>query len=124
MNVPSDLFYTRDHSWVRVEGNKAYVGITDFAQNALGDVVYVDLPNIGDEFSLGDTMGTIESVKAVSDLYMPLSGAIIDTNLELEDNPGFVNEDPYKNWFVIIGINDETELDELLRNIDYKALLS
>ena len=124
MNVPADLKYTNDHEWVRVEGNKAYVGVTDFAQNELGDIVYVEVETVGDEIAQGEVFGTIEAVKTVSDLFMPLSGTVLELNPELEAAPELVNEDPYeKGWMVKVLIKDTNELDELLDAEGYQSVI-
>ena len=124
MNVPADLKYTNDHEWVRVEGNEAYVGVTDFAQNELGDIVYVEVETVGDEVAQGEVFGTIEAVKTVSDLFMPLSGTVLELNPELEAAPELVNEDPYeKGWMVKLSIKDTNELDELLDAEGYQSVI-
>ena len=124
MNVPADLKYTNDHEWVRVEGNEAYVGVTDFAQNELGDIVYVEVETVGDEIAQGEVFGTIEAVKTVSDLFMPLSGTVLELNPELEAAPELVNEDPYeKGWMVKVSIKDTNELDELLDAEGYQSVI-
>ena len=124
MNIPADLKYTNDHEWVRVEGNEAYVGVTDFAQNELGDIVYVEVETVGDEIAQGEVFGTIEAVKTVSDLFMPLSGTVLELNPELEAAPELVNEDPYeKGWMVKVSIKDTNELDELLDAEGYQSVI-
>lgn len=124
MNVPADLKYTNDHEWVRVEGNEAYVGVTDFAQNELGDIVYVEIETVGDDIAQGEVFGTIEAVKTVSDLFMPLSGTVLELNPELESAPELVNEDPYKKgWMVKLSIKDANELDELLDAEGYRSVI-
>ena len=124
MNVPADLKYTNDHEWVRIEGNEAYVGVTDFAQNELGDIVYVEVETVGDEIAQGEVFGTIEAVKTVSDLFMPLSGTVLELNPELEAAPELVNEDPYeKGWMVKVSIKDTNELDELLDAEGYQSVI-
>ena len=124
MNVPADLKYTNDHEWVRIEGNEAYVGVTDFAQNELGDIVYVEIETVGDEIARGEVFGTIEAVKTVSDLFMPLSGTVLELNPELEAAPELVNEDPYKKgWMVKLSIKDADELDELLDAKGYQSVI-
>ena len=116
MNVPGELRYSKDHEWVRVsDGNTATVGITDYAQDALGDVVYVDLPDVGTSISVGDSIGEIESTKSVSDVYSPLTGTVTDTNAELQDAPEKVNSDPYgEGWMFVMDIADGGGLDELM----------
>lgn len=123
MNIPANLKYTKDHEWVRVKGNEAYVGVTDFAQNELGDVVYVEIETVGEEIAQGEVFGTIEAVKTVSDLFMPISGTVLELNPELEAAPESVNEDPYdKGWMVKISIKDTSQLNELLDAEGYQEL--
>ena len=124
MNVPANLKYTNDHEWVRVEGNEVYVGVTDFAQNELGDIVYVEIETVGDEIAQGEVFGTIEAVKTVSDLFMPISGTVLELNPELEAAPELVNEDPYeKGWMVKLSVKDTSELDELLDAEGYQSVI-
>jgi len=122
--VMEGLFYTKDHEWVRVEGEKAYIGITDYAQHSLGSIVYVELPSVGDEISKDDNLGVVESVKAASDIIMPVSGEVLEINEDLEDNPELVNEAPYDNHLVIVKLTDEGEIEELLSKEDYEAFIS
>ncbi len=122
MNVPAELKYTKEHEWIRVEGEEAYVGITDYAQSQLGDIVFVEVETEGDNLEAGDTFGSIEAVKTVSDLYMPVSGEVLEFNSELEDQPDLVNKDPYgKGWIIKVKIEDEAQLDGLLNADAYKA---
>ena len=122
MNVPAELKYTKEHEWIRVEGEEAYVGITDYAQSHLGDIVFVEVETEGDNLEAGDTFGSIEAVKTVSDLYMPVSGEVLEFNSELEDQPDLVNKDPYgKGWIIKVKIEDEAQLDGLLSADAYKA---
>ena len=122
MNVPAELKYTKAHEWIRVEGEEAYVGITDYAQSQLGDIVFVEVETEGDELEAGDTFGSIEAVKTVSDLYMPISGEVLEFNSELEDQPDLVNKDPYgKGWIIKVKVDDEAQLDGLLSADAYKA---
>ncbi|MDN5278322.1 MAG: glycine cleavage system protein [Clostridiales bacterium] len=115
--------YTKEHEWANLEGDTATVGITDYAANQLGDVVFVEMPGVGDSVGKGDTIGTIESVKTVSDLYSPLTGEIVAVNEEIESNPGLVNEDPHgKGWLIKIKLSDPKEMDDLLSEADYKAI--
>ncbi|SIN69860.1 glycine cleavage system H protein [Acetomicrobium flavidum] len=114
MNIPKDLKYTKTHEWVRVEGKNAYVGITDFAQRHLGDIVYVELPEVGSDVEVGDALCSIESVKAASDVYSPVSGKVVDANESLEEEPGLLNQDPYKNWIALIEMANPEEVDALL----------
>lgn len=124
MNIPQELKYTKDHEWIRIDGEKATVGITEFAQGELGDIVYVDVDTIGDEVSKDDIFGSVEAVKTVSDLLMPLSGEVLEFNEILENEPEKVNSDPYgEGWMIKISINDLSELKELLSAQDYKALI-
>lgn len=125
MNLPADLQYTKDHEWVRLEGDIATVGITDFAQGELGDIVYVDVESLDDTLSRDEVFGTVEAVKTVSDLFLPLSGEIIEFNEALEDEPEKVNADPYGDgWMIKIKINDPSEVDSLLDAAAYEALVS
>lgn len=117
------LRYTDDHEWITAEGDTLKVGITDYAQDQMGDIVFVEAPEVGDTLDKGDEFGTIESVKAVSELYLPISGEIIAVNEELEDAPELVNEDPYKNWLIEIKPSDPGELEELLNLDAYKEIL-
>ena len=122
MNVPAELKYTKEHEWIRVEGEEASVGITDYAQSQLGDIVFVEVETEGDNLEAGDTFGSIEAVKTVSDLYMPVAGEVLEFNSELEDQPDLVNKDPYgKGWIIKVKIEDEAQLDGLLNADAYKA---
>jgi len=122
MNVPADLKYTKEHEWVKVEGNIATVGITDFAQGELGDVVFVEIETEGEELNKEEVFGTIEAVKTVSDMFMPISGTVTEVNPALEDTPEVVNTDAYgEGWMVKIEISDASELDDLLSAADYEA---
>ncbi|MED5241641.1 MAG: glycine cleavage system protein GcvH [SAR324 cluster bacterium] len=124
MTIPEDNLYTREHEWVRIEGNKAEVGITEHAQKSLGDIVYVELPEIGDEIDAGDEFGSIESVKAVNSLYMPMSGNIIAVNTELKDSPETINEECYdEGWLIRFELSNQEESSELLSSKDYKEFL-
>jgi glycine cleavage system H protein len=120
MNIPKDLKYSVEHEWVLKEGNLAHVGITDFAQSELGDIVFVELPEVGQELSAGDVFGSVESVKTVSELYAPVSGKVVKVNETLEDAPENVNESPYLDgWMIVIEMSDESELDQLLSSDEY-----
>ena len=122
MNFPTNVKYTKEHEWIRVEGEEAYVGITDYAQSQLGDIVFVEVETEGDNLEAGDTFGSIEAVKTVSDLYMPISGEVLEFNSELEDQPDLVNKDPYgKGWIIKVKVEDEAQLDGLLSADAYKA---
>jgi len=124
LNHPKNLMYTSEHEWVKLDGNIATIGITDFAQSELGDIIFLEFPNIDEHFSSGDVFGTIEAVKTVSDMYMPLTGKIIDINEDLNDSPEKVNDDPYKNgWMVKIQIEDNIDKSELLDSQSYIELI-
>lgn len=124
MNFPSELKYTKDHEWLKIEGNEAFIGITDFAQRELGDIVYIDINTIGDEVSKDDVFGTVEAVKTVSDLFMPVTATVLETNPALNDNPELVNSDPYgQGWMVKVTISDLSEIEGLLDADAYKALV-
>ncbi len=123
MKVIKDLFYTEDHEWIKVEGNEAYVGLADFAQDSLGDIVYVELPEVDDEFEKEEGFSAVESVKAAADVYMPVDGVIVEINEELLDDPALLNQDPYENWIVKIEIKDKAQLDELMTAEDYEKFL-
>lgn len=124
MNFPQELKYTKDHEWVRVEGGEAFIGITDFAQRELGDIVYIDINTLGEEVAKEKEFGTVEAVKTVSDLFMPITSTVLEVNNELNDNPELVNTDPYgKGWMVKVAVSDAAEIDGLLSAEDYKALV-
>lgn len=124
MNIPSDLKYTKDHEWIRVEGEIATIGITDFAQGELGDIVYVEVETLDETLDRDEVFGTVEAVKTVSDLFLPLSGEIIELNELLEDEPEKVNTDPYGDgWMIKVKINDTSEIDSLMSEEDYKELI-
>jgi glycine cleavage system H protein len=124
MKIPAELKYTEDHEWVRVEGDNATVGITDFAQGELGDVVFVEIETEGEELDKGETFGTVEAVKTVSDLFMPVGGEVAEVNESLADEPELVNKDPYgKGWMIKIKMSDSSELDDLLSADDYKKMI-
>ena len=120
MKVLEGLYYSKDHEWVRVEGNNAYIGITDYAQHALGEIVYVELPETEEEFEVGDVFSVVESVKAASDVYMPISGKVLEVNEELEDSPQLVNESPYESWIAMVEMINKNDLDELMDEVGYK----
>lgn len=125
MNFPAKLKYTKDHEWIRVDGDVAFIGITDYAQGELGEIVYVDITTEGETVAKDEVFGTIEAVKTVSDLFMPVSGEVLEFNAELEDKPELVNEDPYgTGWLVKISITDVAEVDELLSAADYQKLIA
>lgn len=116
-------YYSESHEYVKVEGNVGYVGITDHAQHELGNVVYVDMPEVDDEVTAGEEFGAVESVKAASDLFSPVSGTVLEVNEALEDEPGLVNQDPYANWIMKVELSDSSELDNLMDATAYKALI-
>jgi glycine cleavage system H protein len=125
MNVPENLRYTEKHEWIRMEGKEAYVGITDWAQGELGDVVFVEIETLGEKLSKGEAFGTIEAVKTVSDLFMPASGEVLEINPKLNDEPEIVNKDPYvEGWMIRISVSNAGELNSLLSPADYKAMIS
>lgn len=119
MRIQEGLYYSKNHEWVKVEGDKAYVGITDYAQHSLGDIVYAELPDVDTFLNAGDTLGTVESVKAASDVYCPISGRVIDVNQSVADDPSLLNSDPYENWMICVEMNDPSELDELMSPEEY-----
>lgn len=124
MNFPADLKYTKDHEWVKINGSEATIGITDFAQRELGDIVYVDVNTIGEEVAKEAVFGTVEAVKTVSDLFMPVSGEVLEVNKDIDATPESVNNDPYgKGWMIRIRMTNEAELSELLSVEDYKKLI-
>ena len=124
MNIPENLYFTTDHEWLKAEGDEAYIGVSDFAQGELGDIVFIEVETVGEELSQGDSFGTIEAVKTVSDLLMPVSGEILEFNEKLNTNPELVNQDPYeKGWIVKIRMTDKAELTELLTSAKYKELI-
>ena len=124
MNVPVNLLYTKDHEWLRIEGSMGYVGVTDFAQGELGDIVFIEIETLGETLKKEEVFGTIEAVKTVSDMFMPVSGEILEINPALEESPDVVNKDPYgKGWMVKINITDPSEVNDLLTAEKYKSLL-
>jgi len=125
MNIPEELKYTKDHEWVRIEGESVIIGITDFAQKELGDIVYVDVDTEGDSLAKEEIFGSVEAVKTVSDLFMPISGEVLAFNEALEDSPETVNNDPYGDgWMIKVAISDFTELDSLLSSKEYQDIIS
>lgn len=120
MKILKELLYTNDHEWVKAEGERVYIGITDFAQHALGSIVFVELPEVDSEFNSGDSFGTIESVKAASDAYIPLDGKIVEVNENLVDDPALLNEDPYDNWMICIEVSNKSQLEALMKAEDYE----
>ena len=124
MNIPANLKYSNDHEWVRVEGNEAYIGITDFAQSQLGDLVFVDVPTVGETLAQNEVFGSIEAVKTVSDAFLPVGGEVLELNAALENDPALVNKDPYgEGWIIKIRMTDAAELDTLLSAEDYAKLI-
>ncbi len=117
------LYYSESHEYVRVEGEYGYIGITDYAQHELGNVVYVDMPAVDDEVTAGEDFGAVESTKAASDLLSPVSGVVVETNEALEDEPGLVNKDAFENWIIKVELSDKSELDNLMDAAAYKALI-
>ena len=125
MNVPENLKYTKDHEWIRIEGDEAYIGITEFAQGELGDIVFVEVETVGETFDKEEVFGTIEAVKTVSDMFMPLSGEVLEFNEKLEDTPEIINTDPYgEGWIIKISVTEATQVDDLLSNTDYAAQIN
>jgi glycine cleavage system H protein len=124
MNVPGNLLYTKDHEWLRVEGNMAYAGVTDFAQGELGDIVFIEIETLGETLAKGEVFGTLEAVKTVSDMFMPVGGEVLEVNPALEVSPEVINKDPYgKGWMVKIKITNPSEVKDLLTPEKYSALL-
>ena len=124
MNIPADLLYTKDHEWLRIEGDMGYVGVTDFAQGELGDIVFIEIETIGETLKKEEVFGTIEAVKTVSDMFMPVGGEVLEVNPVLEESPDHVNKDPYgKGWMIKIKISDLSEIGSLLSPENYKSLL-
>ena len=124
MSLPKELRYSEEHEWVQVEGEKVRVGITDFAQHELGDIVFVELPEVGAEVSADEPFGSVESVKSVSELYAPVSGKVVEVNEDLSDNPEFVNESPYeKAWMIVIEPSDVSEVDNLMNAEQYAEMI-
>lgn len=124
MKVVKGLLYSNDHEWVKVEGEEAYIGITDYAQEHLGDIVYVELPEVDDELAKEDSFSAVESVKAAADVYLPVSGKVVAVNEALEDDPALLNVDPYENWIIKVALTDKAELEELMSSEDYEKFLA
>lgn len=122
MKLVEGILYSDDHEWVKIEGNVAYIGITDYAQNSLGSIVYVELPEVDDELDKGEIFGVVESVKAASDVFMPISGTVVEVNEALDDTPELINEDAFANWIVKVEFEGEADTDGLLSAAEYKAL--
>ena len=124
MNIPSNLYYTKEHEWIRVEGNEAFVGITDYAQSELGEIVFVDINTEGETLAQGDVFGSVEAVKTVSDLNMPVSGEVLEINEAINDQPELVNNDPYgEGWMIKISVTNTDDLNNLLDAAGYQALI-
>ena len=124
MNVPANLKYTKEHEWIRIKGDVAYVGITDYAQSELGEIVFVEVETVGETLKEGEVFGTVEAVKTVSDLYLPIDGEILEFNESLMDAPELVNDDPYnEGWMVKVSVSDAAQIDSLLSATDYEALI-
>ena len=125
MSFPNDVKYTKDHEWLRIEGNEAYVGITHFAQSELGDIVFIDVDTEGESLEKEEVFGSVEAVKTVSDLFMPINGEVLEFNENLEDNPELINSDPYgEGWIIKVSISDSSEIEDLLSSEDYQNLVS
>lgn len=124
MKVVKDLLYTNDHEWVKVEGDTATVGVADYAQHQLGDIVYVELPEIDDEIEKEEDFAAVESVKAAADIYMPINGKVVEVNEDLMDDPALLNQDPYANWMIKVEILDKGQLDELMTSEEYEKFLA
>ncbi len=124
MKVVKGLLYSNDHEWVKVEGDEAYIGISDYAQEHLGDIVYVELPEVDDELAKEDSFSAVESVKAAADVYIPVSGKVVAVNEALEDDPALINADPYENWIIKVALTNKEELDELMTSEDYEKFLA
>ena len=124
-NLPAELKYSEEHEWVKTEGEKVRIGITDFAQSELGDIVFVELPEVGDEIEADEPFGSVESVKTVSELYSPISGKVVEINEELDDSPEFVNESPYeKAWMIVVEPKDSAEVEKLMAADEYNTMIS
>ncbi|MFZ3591374.1 glycine cleavage system protein GcvH [Bacillus sp. DJP31] len=125
MNTPKELRYSEEHEWVKVEGNRVTIGITDFAQSELGDIVFVELPEVGDEISFNEPFGSVESVKTVSELYAPVSGKVVEINENLDDSPEFVNESPYeKAWMIVVELTNVSEVEKLMTAEQYEEMIN
>lgn len=124
MKITKGLYYSQDHEWLKVEGDEAYIGITDFAQHQLGDIVYVELPEIDDELEKEDSFSALESVKAASDSYMPVDGKVIEVNEDLLDSPELLNTDPYDSWIIKVELSNKAQLDELMSSEEYEEYIA
>mgnify|MGYP003594485984 FL=1 len=124
MNIPVELKYTKEHEWIRLEGETATVGVTDYAQGELGEIVFVEVETVGENLGAGDMFGTVEAVKTVSEMFMPVGGEVLEFNADLESNPEFINDDPYgKGWIIKIKVSNEAEMSDLLSADEYQSLL-
>lgn len=123
MDVLEGLYYSKDHVWLKIEGDKAYIGITDYAQDSVGDIEYIELPEIGAEFTAGDVLGVVESAKAASDVYIPVDGKVIEVNNNVADDPSLINSEPYESWLALIELKDKSQLEDLMTAEKYKKLL-
>ena len=124
MNIPKELKYTEEHEWIRIDGNTATIGITDFAQGELGDIVYIDIDSIGNDLDSNEIFGTVEAVKTVSDLFMPIKGKVLEINSDIESTPEIVNEDPYgKGWIIKIEIHEDQDISNLLSDEEYRNMI-
>ena len=124
MNIPVELKYTKEHEWIRLEGETATVGVTDYAQGELGEIVFVEVETVGENLGAGDMFGTVEAVKTVSEMFMPVGGEVLEFNADLESNPEFINDDPYgKGWIIKIKVSSEAEMSDLLSADEYQSLL-
>jgi glycine cleavage system H protein len=125
LNTPKELRYSKEHEWVKVEGNQVRIGISDFAQSELGDIVFVELPEVGDEITINEPFGSVESVKTVSELYAPISGKVVEINEDLDDSPEYVNESPYeKAWMIVVELSDAAEIENLLTAEQYEEMIN
>ena len=124
MKIVKGLYYTEEHEWLKVEGNKAYIGITDYAQHALGSIVYVEVPEVDEEFAKGEVFGVVESVKAASDIYIPVGGTVVESNEEVVDDPSLLNNAPYDNWLIAVELENEEELEGLMSANAYEEFCS
>jgi glycine cleavage system H protein len=124
MKVVKGLYYTEDHEWIKVDGDEAYIGVADYAQDALGDIVYVELPEVDDEIAKEEAFSAVESVKAAADIYMPVDGKVIEVNEEIIDDPALLNQDPYENWMIKIEVTDKSQLDDLMTSEEYEKFLN
>jgi len=123
VEVLEGLYYSKDHVWLKIEGDKAYIGITDYAQDSVGDIEYIELPEVGMEFTAGDVLGVLESAKAASDVYIPVDGKVVEVNNNIVDDPSLVNSDPYGSWLVLVELKNKSQLEDLMTAEEYKKLL-